>query len=253
MDLKEALFKYCLRLGDNNLILSHRLSEWCSNGPTLEEDVALTNIALDKLGQARFFLQYAAEIEGKGRTEDDLAYLRYEHEFFNTKLVELPRGDFAFTIVRELINDLFDLFFYEKLLHSKDEKLAGIAAKALKEVKYHVRHASSWIIRLGDGTEESHRRSQNAINELWPYTGELFMMDDVDKTLIDAGIGVDLASIKPLWDSKMKEILTEATLQMPEAGWMQNPSKFNGVHTEHLGYILAEMQYLPRAYPGAKW
>lgn len=253
MNVRDALKTYCLRLGDNNLIASHRLAEWCSNAPILEEDIALVNMALDKLGQARFFLQYAAELEGKGRTEDDLAYRRAEREFLNVKMVELPRGDFAFTMGRELLMSAFDVLFYEQLIQSKDEKLSGIAAKSLKEAKYHLRHSASWVIRLGDGTEESHQRMQQAIDRLWEYTGELFLMDEVDHILIKEGIAVDLTSLHDKWKRNIQEVMEEATLKMPTDGWMQEPSKFNGVHTEYLGFILAEMQYLPRAYPDAQW
>lgn len=252
MTTQEALFKYCLRLGDNSLILSNRLAELCGKAPILEEDLALTNIALDKLGQARFLLSYAAQIEGKGRTEDDLAYKRTEREYYNSLLVEQPNGDFAFTITRQLLNDVFDYFLYEELTKSKDEQLAALASKSLKEITYHLRHCSEWIIRLGDGTNESNLRMQNAINDLWTYTGELFEMNEVDFVLIKEDIIPDLAAIKPKWSKLIEEILKKATLIKPENGFMQSGSR-NGIHSESLGYILAEMQYLPRAYPNAKW
>jgi ring-1,2-phenylacetyl-CoA epoxidase subunit PaaC len=252
MDKKEALFNYALRLGDHALILSHRLCEWCSWGPFLEEDIALSNIALDFLGQANFLLEYAAELEGKGRTADDLAYRRDEREFFNPKMVELPNKDFAFTIARQFLLDAFHVPFYEALTKSTDNQLAAIAAKALKEVKYHLRHSSMWIKRLGDGTEESHQRIQKAFDDLWMYTGELFEENEIDQILQKEGIAVDLKPVKNQWDATVNEVLAEATLKRPEDGWMQT-GRLNGIHTEHLGYILAEMQFLPRAYPDAKW
>ncbi len=252
MEKQEALFLYCLRLGDNSLILSHRLSEWSSKAPILEEDLALTNIALDKLGQARFLLQYAAEIENKGRSEDDLAYKRGEREFYNTKLSELPNGDFAFTIARQLLNDVFDYQLYQKLSNSTDEKLTALAVKSLKEITYHLRHSIQWMLRLGDGTEESHRRVQQALHDLWPYTGELFEMTEVDEVLMKHQIAPDLKSLFTPWKKQVQEILEQATLEMPADGFMHTGSR-QGIHTEYLGFILAEMQYLPRAYPDATW
>lgn len=252
MDTREALFNYCLRVADSNLILGHRLSELCSKGPILEEDIATTNIALDLIGQARHLYQYAVEVEGKGRTEDDLAYKRPEREFFNTLISELPNGDFAVTIARQFFVDVFDYYFYKELLNSKDQRLAELAARAIKEVTYHLRHTTQWMLRLGDGTEESHQRLQTAVNELWMYTGELFEMNEVDETLIKEGIAPNLDDIKAKWTSKVNEVLAEATITKPEDGWMQTGSR-KGRHSEHLGFILAEMQYLPRAYPDAKW
>ncbi len=252
MDTKEALFKYCLRLADNNLVLGHRLSELCSNGPILEEDIATTNIALDLIGQARHLYQYAAEVEGKGRTEDDLAYKRAEREFYNTLLSEQPNGDFAVTIARQFFIDVFDYYFYKELLNSKDERLKELAARAIKEVTYHLRHSTQWILRLGDGTEESHKRLQTAVDGLWMYTGELFEMNEVDEILIKEGIAPNLNDIKTKWESKVSEVLAESTITKPEDGWMQTGSR-KGMHSEHLGYILAEMQYLQRAYPDAQW
>lgn len=252
MDSKEALFKYCLRVADSNLILGHRLSELCSKGPILEEDIAITNIALDMIGQARHLYQYAAEVEGKGRTEDDLAYRRTDREFYNTLLSEQPNGDFAFTIARQFFVDVFEYYFYQELLNSKDQRLAELAARAIKEVTYHLRHSSQWMLRLGDGTEESHQRMQNAVDALWMYTGELFEMDETDEVLIKEGVAPDLSAIKDKWTSKVNEVLAEATITKPEGSWMQTGSR-KGLHSEHLGYILAEMQYLPRAYPDAKW
>ena len=252
MDLKTALFNYTLRLGDTNLILGQRLSEWTGHGPFLEEDLALTNIALDITGAAKSFLEYAASLENKGRTEDDLAYFRNDRQFFNVQLTELPNGDYARTIVRQVFMDCFDFYFYQELSKSKDETLAGIAQKSIKEVTYHLRHSSSWVERFGDGTNESHIKAQTALNELWQFTDELFEMNEVDEVLIKEGIAVDLSIVKTKWDHYITELLNKSTLSKPENVFMQTGSR-KGVHTEHLGYILAEMQALPRMYPNAKW
>jgi ring-1,2-phenylacetyl-CoA epoxidase subunit PaaC len=232
--------------------MGHRLSEWCGHGPVLEQDIALINIALDLVGQAKSFLEYAAEVEGEGRDADDLAYKRIERNFRNVLLAEQPNEDFAFTIVRQFLFDAFQQPFYQRLTGSKDAQIAAIAAKSLKEVNYHLRFSSEWTIRLGDGTDVSHQKMQTALDELWMFTGELFEMTETDKVLIEKGIAVNLNEIKTIWDKKVDAILTEATLQRPTDGWMQSGGK-KGVHTENLGYILAEMQYLPRAYPDAKW
>lgn len=252
MNSKEALFYYCLRLGDTSLILAQRNAEWCGHGPFLEEDLALTNIALDLLGQANSILKYAAEIEGKGRTEDDLAFFRGEREYYNHLITEVPNGDYGKTILRQFLCDAFDSCVYSELVKSKDITLAAIAAKSIKEITYHLRHTSSWIERLGNGTEESHTRMQNALEELWRFTGEMFEMNEVDKILIKEGIAVDLNSIKLKWESKVKEILEHSTLKIPDDVFMQRGSR-DAKHTEYLGYILAEMQSLPRALPDAKW
>lgn len=252
MTTQEALFKYLLRLGDNALILSYRLGEWSSNAPYLEEDLALTNIALDLTGRAEALLRYAGQVEGKGRNEDDLAFKRNEREFYNNLLTELPNGDFATTIVRQLCYSLFDLPLYEKLTHSKDSTIAGIAAKAVKETKYHIRHTTQWMYRLGDGTEESHRRTQNALDELWMYTGELFEMDEIDTLLRKEGIAVDVSNILPQWQQNIREVIETSTLTCPPDQYMQTGSR-KGLHSEHLGFILSEMQFLPRTYPDAKW
>lgn len=252
MTTQEALFKYTLRLGDNALVLGHRLSEWCSKGPFLEEDIALSNIALDQVGRANALLTYAAQTEAKGRTEDDLAFKRHERHFYNNLITELPNGDFGYTIARQFLVATFELFYFDALSKSKDATLAGIAAKTLKEVKYHYKHAHDWVLRLGDGTEESHQRIQKALDDLWAFTGELFEMDETDQLLIKEGIAVDLASIKQQWQKQVTEVFTEATLTPPADTFMQTGSR-KGLHTEHLGYILTEMQFLPRAYPDAKW
>lgn len=250
--MQDALFDYTLRLGDSALILGHRLSEWCGHGPILEVDMALTNIALDLVGQARTLLAYAGEIEGKGRSEDDLAYHRDGYDFRNFLLVEQPNGDFATTIARQFFYDVYNYYFHVELVKSKDERLAAVAEKSLKEVTYHLRYSSEWVIRLGDGTEESHQRMQTAVNDLWTYTGELTTMNATDKALVGSGIAVDLEKIQPAYAQKVSEILTQATLQKPVDEWMQRGGK-EGQHSEYLGYILAEMQFLPRAYPTAKW
>lgn len=250
--MQSALFDYTLRLGDTSLIIGHRLSEWCGHGPVLEQDIALINIALDLVGQAKSFLEYAAEVEGKGRDADALAYRRLERDFRNVLLSEQPNEDFAFTIVRQFLLDAFQYPFYQRLTQSKDRQIAAIAEKSLKEVTYHLRFSSEWMIRLGDGTAESNEKMQTALNELWMFTGELFEMTETDEILIKEGIAIDLNTIKPLWEQKVSSILEEATLIQPKPQWMQSGGK-KGVHSEHLGYILAEMQYLPRAYPDAKW
>lgn len=244
--------KYLLRFGDNALILGQRLSEWCGHGPILEQDIAVTNIALDLMGQARSWLKYAGEVEGKGRSEDDLAFLRDEREFFNVLLVEQPNEDFACTIVRQFLFDVYHFYVQEFLVHSKDEMVAAIAAKSLKEVTYHLRYSSEWMIRLGDGTEESHQKMQNALNELWVYSGELLEPDELDEEMRQLGVGPDLNQIKVLYHQKVNEILKEATLELPAVEWFQKGGK-QGLHSEYLGHLLAEMQFLQRAYPGQEW
>lgn len=246
------LLTYVLRLGDDALILGHRLSEWCGKAPTLEEDMALANIGLDHLGQARALYAYAGEVEGKGRGEDDFAYLRHEREYRNLLLLEQPNGDFAVTIVRQLLYAAFMVPCWERLQGSRDATLAAIAAKSLKEARYHLRHAAEWVVRLGDGTPESRERTETALAALWPWTGELFEVDAAEQTLAVAGIAVDRRALKPIWDATVNEILGEATLATPRDGWMHTGGR-QGVHTEHLGYILAELQHLARSHPGAVW
>lgn len=252
MTTQEALFNYTLRLGDTNLILAQRLSEWTGHGPFLEEDLALTNIALDITGAAKSLLEYASTIENKGRSADDLAYFRNDRQFFNAQITEQPNGDYAKTIARQAIMDCFDYYFFTELAKSKDETLAGIAQKSIKEVTYHLRHTSSWLERFGDGTEESHNKAQTAINQLWQYTGELFEMTEVDEILLKEGIAVDLNLVKAKWEKHMADLLAKCTLTQPENVFMQTGSR-TGIHTEHLAFILAEMQALPRMYPDAKW
>jgi ring-1,2-phenylacetyl-CoA epoxidase subunit PaaC len=247
-----ALFEYLLRLGDNCLILSQRLSEWCAHGPVLEEDIAMTNVALDLLGHARFWLTYAAEVENAGRDEDKLAYLRDAGEFRNVLLVEQPNSDYAQTTGRQFYFDTWHYFLLRELKQSTDPRIADIAEKALKEVTYHLERSADWVIRLGDGTDESHRRMQNAADSLWMYTGELFEPDAVDLEMTKRGIGADLEALRRSWLDRVEKTFSAATLKSPSDTWMQRGGK-QGVHTENLGYILAEMQFLQRAYPGAQW
>ncbi|MBL7931988.1 MAG: phenylacetate-CoA oxygenase subunit PaaC [Bacteroidia bacterium] len=252
MTTNEALFNYTLRLGDTSLILAQRLSEWTGHGPFLEEDLALTNIALDIFGRAKSLLEYAGQTEGKGRSEDDLAFLRNDREFFNALITEQPNGDYAQTIIRQAFIDCFDLLFYTELAKCKDQTLAGIAAKSIKEITYHKRHSFSWVMRFGNGTEESLQRLQRGFNNTWEYTGELFEMSEVDEVLLKNGIAVDLKTLKPLWEKEIFELLNKANIKIPENTFMQQGSR-RGLHSEHLSYILAEMQSLPRMHPGAKW
>lgn len=249
---KEQQFEYLLRIADNALIHGHRLSEWCGHGPVLEEDIALSNTALDLIGQATNVLKYASQVEGAGRDEDQIAFLRDAWDFRNLLLVEQPNGDYAHTIAKQFFFSCFYELFLERLTASSDEFLKAFAEKSIKEVRYHVQHSSNWVVRMGDGTEESHQRIQAAINALWEYTPEFFMEDEVDAAAKASGYGVDLAAIKDSWHKTVKDTLDEATLTMPEEGWGQRGGK-QGRHSEHLGYILAEMQFLQRAYPGAKW
>ncbi len=247
-----ALFEYVLRLGDDALINGQRLSEWCGHGPFLEEDIGLANTALDLIGRARMLLSYAADLEGRGRTEDDLAYLRDERQWFNVLIMELPRGDFAFSTARQFLVDSYNYFLYEALQASTDARLAAIAGKAFKEAKYHLRHTSEWMLRLGDGTQESHAKIQQALEEAWPYTGELFEVDEVEQQILQAGIGPDAAELARQWQKKVGAVLAEAGLQRPKEVWPQTGGR-QGLHTEHMGYLLAEMQCVQRAYPGQQW
>jgi len=252
MTTNEALINYSLRLGDTSLILGQRMSEWCSNGPILEEDIALTNLALDLIGQARTMLSYAAKTENKGKTEDDLAYRRNEREFYNTLLSERPNGNFGDTVVRNFLHSAFSLELYKALVNSKDEMIAAHAAKSIKEVTYHLRHSAEWLIRLGDGTEESHEKAQDALDDLWEFTGDLFEMNEVDSILIKEGIAVDLAEIKTNWLASISPVIERATLTQPEDAYMHS-GRLNAIHSEYLGHLIAEMQFLPRSYPEANW
>lgn len=250
---KEALFEYLLRLADDRLILGHRLSEWCGHGPILEEDIALSNIALDYIGHAASLYEYAAEIEGKGRHRDDIVYFRDDPQYKNLKITELPKGDFGFTIARQFLFSVFSYLLYEALSKIEDKQMGGIIAKHLKEIRYHLRHSREWVYRLGDGTEESHRRMQDAFNELWTYTDELFYMDEVDKELIKQELAVDLETIRPKWQETVVEVLEKATLVVPDFDQYMGSGGRKGFHTEHLGHLLAEMQHLRRSYPDADW
>lgn len=251
-DLPKAHFEYVVRLADDAFVLGHRLSEWSSRAPTMEEDIALSNIGLDLIGQARSLYAHAVALEGKGRKEDDLPFLRDAHEFRNVQLVERPNKDFAVTMARQLAYSVFAELQWAALKASSDAEIAGVAAKAEKECAYHVRHASEWVIRLGDGTAESHARMQAAIDEIWPFTGEMFEVDAVDSAMIAAGIGIDASGLRAAWSAAIADVLSEATLAQPGDRWMMSGGR-RGVHTEHLGHMLAEMQFLQRAYPGATW
>ncbi|HET6990280.1 MAG TPA: 1,2-phenylacetyl-CoA epoxidase subunit PaaC, partial [Bacteroidia bacterium] len=249
---KDALLDFVTRLGDNSLIAGHRLSEWCSNGPFLEEDIGMINIALDYVGQSRILLTYAGEVEGKGRTEDDFAYVRKHEEFRNALLLEQPNGDFAVTTAKQFYYSVFNLLVYTELQKSKDETLAGFAAKALKEVTYHLRHSSEWVLRLGDGTAESKMRMQKAIDDLWMYTEDLFATTEGDKLLEKEGIIPNIPSMKTKWLEMIADVLKRATLTMPDVKAFQQKGSREGRHTEHLSYIVGEMQSIARVYPGAK-
>ncbi|TDF65295.1 1,2-phenylacetyl-CoA epoxidase subunit PaaC [Cupriavidus sp. L7L] len=244
--------EYLLRLGDSTLVLGQRLSEWCGRGPALEEDIALTNVALDLIGQTRLWLGYAAEVEGAGRSADQLAFLRDAHQFRNLLLAEQPNGSYADTLARQFLFDTWHYFQLEALQRSTDARIAEIAAKSLKEVTYHVRRSADLVVRLGDGSEKSHRRMQDAFDDLWMFTGELFEADAAEAALARAGVIPDPATLAEPWQRHVGEVLEEATLRVPASQWAQSGGR-HGRHTEHLGYLLAEMQFLQRAYPGAQW
>ncbi len=246
------IFEYALALGDDALVLGQRIAEWCSNGPYLEEDIALSNVALDYIGRARMLLSYAGEAEGQGRNEDQLAFTRDCRDFRNLLIYELPRGDFGFTMARQLAVDAFEVPFFEALTRSSDRTLAGIAGKALKESRYHLRHSSGWVIRLGAGTDESHRRMQDGLDQVWGYTPELFQMDAAEAALAESGVAVDRAELRQQWDSTLDEVLKQATLGRPADDWQIDGGR-RGVHTEHLGHLLSELQFMQRAYPGLEW
>ena len=248
----KALFEYLLRLGDDSLILGHRLSEWCGHGPILEEDIAMTNISLDLIGQANSLLEYAGKVEGEERDQDKLAFLRYDKDYRNALLVEQPNGDFGMTMMRQFLFDAYRLPLWTRLTKSKDLQLAAIAEKSLKETKYHFKHSSEWVIRLGDGTDESHERIQESLDALWRYTNELFFNDSVDEELTTNGILPDMSGIKEEWINTVDAVLEEATLKIPDNNWTFEGGR-KGLHSEHLGYILAELQYMQRAYPGLEW
>lgn len=244
--------QYLLHLADNALILGQRLGEWCGHGPVLEQDIALTNTSLDLIGQARLLYQHIASLPDQNTDEDQLAMLRYEHQYLNLLLVEQPNTDFAHTIIRQFLYDAFNLIQYEQLTHHPDEALRDIAVKTLKEIKYHYRYSSEWVIRLGDGTDESHRRIQEALSTLWRYTGEMFKPATFENGLIDTGQAPDLQALEAAWNDRVTSVLQEAGLQIPDNITMLFGGK-EGKHTEHMGYILTELQYMQRAYPAMKW
>ena len=245
-------FDYLVRLGDDRLVLGHRLSEWCGHGPILEEDIALANISLDLIGQANLFLEQAGKAEGKGRDQDALAYFREAVDYRNLLLVELEKGDFAFTIARQFFFSVFNYLQMEALSKSNNADVAGIAAKAVKEAKYHVRHSADWMVKLGDGTKESHDRMQGAVDDIWRYTGEMFQADDVDRAAAASGLGVDPSTLEAPWRTHVDDVMKRATLTIPETKYMQRGGR-EGKHTEHLGHMLSEMQIVARSYPDGKW
>lgn len=249
---QQALFEYVLRLGDDALLLGHRLSEWCSNGPWLEEDLALTNVALDYIGRARLLYSYAARVENQGRTEDDLAYLRSEREYRNLLINELPRGNFAESITRQFLVDVYNIEFFGELSQSTDSTLSAIATKTVKECQYHLRRNRHWVLMLGDGTEESHNKMQQALADIWGYTHELFTPDELDLRMASKSIGIDVSSLKPAWSQMVEQTLEQATLVIPSDDWPLIGGR-SGIHTEHLGYLLTELQYMQRSYPGLNW
>jgi ring-1,2-phenylacetyl-CoA epoxidase subunit PaaC len=246
------LVLYALRRADDALILGHRLSEWCGHAPALEEDMALANMGLDLLGQARELYSYAAKIEAKGNNEDTFAYLRDVRQYRNLLLVEQPNGDFARTMARQFFYAAFADLYWRAMMKSGDATLAAIAAKSEKESAYHLRHSSEWMVRLGDGTEESHRRAQTAVDDLWAYTGEMFEVDESERALIERGVAVDPATLHPRWLKTVSGVMGEATLVLPESGWMQRGGR-GGKHSEHLGHLLSELQSMQRTFPGATW
>ncbi len=250
--MPQNLLNYTLHLADNSLLMGHRLSEWTGHGPILEQDIAVSNIALDLIGQARNFYQYGAQIKGSG-TEDDLAYLRNESEFKNILLAELPNGDWAKTILKLFFFSTYQFLLYQKLTTSTDKQLSAISEKSLKEVTYHLRWSSEWVIRLGDGTEESHNRIQKALDVLFPYTGEMFLPSEYEIAVAKAGVGVDVNSLKNDWLNKIKEVFKEATLLFPDEEKSKSSSGKEGNHTDNLQTILNDMQYLQRTYPGCEW
>jgi len=246
------LVLYTLRRADDALILGHRLSEWCGHAPALEEDMALANMGLDLLGQARELYSYAADVEGQGNDEDKFAYLRDVRQYRNLLLLEQPNGDFARTMARQFFYAAFADLYWRAMMKSTDATLAAIAAKSEKESAYHLRHSSEWMVRLGDGTEESHRRAQGAVDDLWAYTGEMFGVDESERALIERGVAVDPATLHPQWLKTVSNVMGEATLALPKSGWMQQGGR-SGRHSEHLGHLLSELQSMQRTFPGATW
>lgn len=250
--MKESLYQYILGIADNSLVLGQRLGELCGHGPSLETDIACTNMSLDLLGQVRSYYQYAAKVAGDGRSEDDIAMLRKEREYVNVLLAEQPNTNFAYTIGRQFLFDIYHLLFLNELQKSNDLTLAAIAKKSIKEVSYHQRFTSDWVKRLGDGTEESHQKMQEAIDDLWTYTDELFHQTEADKAMVAENVGVDVSKLKKAYYDEVAKILEEATLCVPETQWFQKGGKV-GIHTEHMGYLLADLQYMQRTYPNMEW
>ena len=248
----KPLYDYVLRLADDALILGQRLSEWCGHGPILEQDIALTNMALDLIGEARLLFQYASELTDGEKSEDDIAFLRQAHEYKNVQLVELPNTDFAYTMIRQFFFSTYHELLLEELKKSKDERLAAIAEKTLKEAIYHYRFSAEWVIRLGDGTEVSNQKMQQALDDLYMYSGELWTPSAIEIEAAKQGFGVDLSALQPQFEQKIKDIFQRATLTIPENNWMQKGGK-DGRHTEHMGFLLAEMQFMQRAYPNSEW
>lgn len=250
--MKENLYKYILGIADNSLILGQRMGALTGHGPSLETDIACTNISLDLFGQVRSYYQYAAKIAEDGRTEDDIAMLRKEREYVNVLLVEQPNTDFAYTMARQFLFDVYHLLFLNELQKSKDLTLSAIASKSIKEVSYHQRFSSDWIKRLGDGTDLSHQKMQDAIDALWTYTDELFHQTQADKVMVKEGVGVDVTKLKETYYKQVNEVLEEATLNIPESKYFQKGGK-EGIHTEHMGYLLSDLQYMQRTYPNMEW
>ena len=253
MSRDAAFYEFLLRMGDNTLILGHRVSEWCGHAPVLEEDIALANTALDMIGQTQMWLGLAAEVQGEGKTADDLAFLRDAWEFRNLLLVEMPNGDFGQTLMRQFLFDAWHVLQLRALMQSTDERVAAIAAKAVKEATYHLDRSAETVVALGDGSEESHARMQAALDYLYPYVGEMFLSDAVDTTLVEAGIAPDPASLRAEYDETLARVLGEATLTLPEARRARGGGRDGKMHTEHLGHLLTTMQWMQRAYPGATW
>ena len=251
-NLQQDIQQYATRLGDDSLVLGHRVSEWCSYAPFLEEDLALANTALDYIGRARLFYNYAAELADDGRDEDDFAFMRDQREFQNLLIYEIPRGDFAYSMVRQLLVDVFNALFLEQLMGSTDLTLSAIAAKGIKETRYHLRRSRDWVLRLGDGTDESHQKTRAAVEDLWGYTHEMFDPDVIELRLLEQGIAVDTRELKQAWLEQVSSILQQATLSVPSAEWAVKGGR-EGYHTENLGHLLNEMQSVHRSYPGQKW
>ncbi len=248
----QALINYAIAQGDDALVLGQRLSQWCASAPFLEEDLAISNVALDFIGRAQMFYEYAATLEGGKRTADDIAFMRDTRDFRNLLIFELPNGDFAFSMARQLIIDLFNVDYVNALTHSSDDTIAAIAKKSIKESLYHLRRSRDWVIRLGDGTEESHNRIQAAFDNLWGYLDELFVMTADEATLANQGIAVDKSLLRASFEQQLANVLQEATVAQPASTWKVSGGR-DGIHTEHHGHMLAEMQFLQRAYPGLEW